>query len=87
MVKKICIAWLFFNAHLKGLYHEIFCSFIYETVPPGPIRDDLGPFHFFANFYKVIRLLKRFPGVRDFDCFLIECCFKCCSNGFKFGGK
>ena len=65
MVKKICIAWLFFNAHLKGLYHEIFCLvFFNQTVPPGPFKDVPGQFNFLANFCRVIGLIKRFPNVR-----------------------
>ena len=34
--------------------------FLYQTFPPGPFRDVLGPFHFLAKFHRVIELLKRF---------------------------
>jgi len=51
---------------LKGLQHEILLlHFFYQTVPPGPIRDELGAFNLLVNFHKVIGLLKRFPSVRD----------------------
>ena len=39
--------------------------FFYQTVPPGPISDVLGPFNFLTNFHRFIGLLKRFPGVWD----------------------
>ena len=44
---------------------RFFAPFFLQTVPPCPITDDLGLFHFLVNFHKVIGRLKRFPGVRD----------------------
>ena len=51
----------------QGTVSQDFLSpvFFHLSAPPGPIRDDLGPFIFLANFHKVIGLLKRLPGVRD----------------------
>ena len=57
---KTSSCWPFKGTVARDYFAPIF---FYQTVPPGPIRDDLGPFHFLANFHKVIGHLKRFPGV------------------------
>ena len=62
-----CFKLVYGNPSKGTVARDFFALFFYQTVPPGPISDVLGLFNFFANFQRVIGLLKHFTGVWDTD--------------------